>query len=352
MVRFGWMANGTMRHLACLLASAVGTLWAQDAGSATDPTIRVDVKLVRILATVKDSTGALVGSLQRGDFDVRDNGVRQNISVFERQTEQPLSVAVLIDNSGSTAKDLKYETESVTRFLKALFHEGNPEDAAALYSFNWQVVRQNNFTRSVAAVERNLRFLRGDAGTSLYDAILLASRDIEDRRGRKVLVVVTDGGDTTSRSDFQRAVEAAQLADVVIYPILVVPVNADAGRNTGGENALTTIALRTGGRVFQPTLGSQMDAAFDQILRDLRTQYLIGFYPRDVPPTKDRYHSLRVGVQDPTARVVARDGYYGEAVPETIPVSGGGGPGPAMGEDQTLRPRKPPVPKVSKGKGP
>ena len=150
----------------------------------------------------------------------------------------------------------------------------------------------------------------------------------------------------------QRAVEAAQLADVVIYPILVVPVNADAGRNTGGENALTTIALRTGGRVFQPTLGSQMDAAFDQILRDLRTQYLIGFYPRDVPPTKDRYHSLRVGVQDPTARVVARDGYYGEAVPETIPVSGGGGPGPAMGEDQTLRPRKPPVPKVSKGKGP
>ena len=157
---------------------------------------------MRILATVKDPSGALVGSLEKDDFEVRDNGVPQQISVFERQTDQPLSVAVLIDNSGSTAKDLKYETESVTRFLRALLREGNPEDAVALYSFNWQIVKQNGFTRNVAAVERSLRALRGEAGTSLYDAILLASRDIEDRHGRKVLVIVTDGGDTTSHSRF------------------------------------------------------------------------------------------------------------------------------------------------------
>ncbi len=121
----------------------------------------------------------------------------------------------------------------------------------------------------------------GEAGTSLYDAILLASRDIEDRPGRKVLVIVTDGGDTTSHADFQRAAEAAQLADAVIYPVLVVPITNEAGRNIGGENALTTLAERTGGRVFAPSLGAALDQAFDQIIRDLRTQYLLGFYPKE-----------------------------------------------------------------------
>src|ERR1019366_10667441 len=104
------------------------------------------------------------------------------------------------------------------------------------------------------------------AGTSLYDAILLASRDIENRRGRKVLVVVTDGGDTISRTDFQRATEAAQLADAVIYPVLVVPITNDAGRNIGGENALTTLSQRTGGRVFAPSAAAELDRAFAEIL--------------------------------------------------------------------------------------
>jgi Ca-activated chloride channel homolog len=299
-------------RLALLFLSASAVAFAQ---GDDDVTFRADVQLVRILATVKDQAGALVGSLEKADFEVRDNGVPQQISVFERQTDQPLSVAVLIDNSGSTAKDLKFETESVTRFARALLREGNPEDAVSLYSFNWEIVKQNGFTRNVTAIERSLRALRGEAGTALYDAILLASRDIEDRPGRKVLVVVTDGGDTISRSDFGRAIEAAQLADAVIYPVLVVPITNDAGRNTGGENALTTMSLRTGGRVFEPTLGAALDQSFDQIIRDLRTQYLIGFYPRNVPPTKERFHSLDIRLRDGSLQVKARNGYYGEARP-------------------------------------
>jgi Ca-activated chloride channel family protein len=298
-------------RLALLFLSTCAIACAQ--ADPDDAVFRADVQLVRILATVKDGAGALVASLQKSDFEVRDNGVPQQISIFERETDQPLSVAVLIDNSGSTAKDLKFETDSVTRFLRALLREGNSNDAVSLYSFNWEIVKQNGFTRNVAAVERSLRALHGEAGTSLYDAILLASRDIEDRPGRKVLVIVTDGGDTTSRSDFQRATEAAQLADAVIYPVLVVPITNDAGRNIGGENALTTLALRTGGRVFQPTLGTALDQTFDQIIHDLRTQYLIGFYPRNVPPTKERFHSLQVSLKDPGLQVKARNGYYGEA---------------------------------------
>jgi Ca-activated chloride channel homolog len=347
MARSGWRENGTRMRLAPLLhnPSAAwpllgGALLAvASAALCQEPSIRIDVQLVRVLATVKDPGGALVGSLEKSDFTVRDNGVPQEISVFERQTDQPLSVAVLIDNSGSTAKDLRYETDSVTRFLHALFREGNPEDAAALYSFNWEIVRQNNFTRNVAAVERSLRGLRGEAGTALYDAILLASRDIQDRRGRKVLVIVTDGGDTISHTDFQRAVEAAQLADAVIYPVLVVPIANEAGRNVGGENALTTFAERTGGRVFAPSLGASMDQAFDQILRDLRTQYLLGFYPKNVPLTKERFHTLEVGVADPRLQVKARSGYYGEAF--TAATGSGSDVGPNSG-DESVRARKPP----------
>ena len=115
---------------------------------------RSDVQLVRILATVKDPSGALVGSLEKTDFSVGDNGAPQQIAVFERQTDQPLSIAVLIDNSGSTAKDLRYETDSVTRFVRALTREGNPRDAVSLYSFNWEIVRQIGFTRNAGAINR------------------------------------------------------------------------------------------------------------------------------------------------------------------------------------------------------
>jgi Ca-activated chloride channel family protein len=328
-------------RLALLFLSTLALIAAKTAAAQTtvenaEPIFRADVRLVRILATVKDQTGALVGSLEKGDFTVSDNGVAQQISVFERQTDQPLSVAVLIDNSGSTAKDLKFETDSVTRFLRVLLKDGNPQDAVALYSFNWEIVKQNGFTRNVPAVERSLKALRGEAGTALYDAILLASRDIENRPGRKVLVIVTDGGDTTSRSDFQRATEAAQLADAVIYPVLVVPITNEAGRNVGGENALTTLAERTGGRVFAPSLGAALDQAFDDIIHDLRTQYLLGFYPKDVPLTKERFHTLQISPGNPRLQVKARSGYYGEAQPAAAAKTDTG-----PDSDSVRKPRKP-----------
>lgn len=275
--------------------------------------IRVDVQLVRVLATVKDRSGALLDSLDRGDFAILDNGIEQRISVFERRTEQPLSVALLVDTSGSTAKDLKYEVDSVTRFLHALFKEGNPEDTVSLYSFNYEIVQQKGFTRNEGALESKLRGLHAEAGTALYDAIYLASRDLQNRKGRKVLLIVTDGGDTVSGKDFHAALNEAQLADAVIYPILVVPIAGDAGRNIGGEHALTSFAKGTGGRVSEPTVGAALDLAFAGILRELRTQYLLAYYPHDVPLTKDRFHRLEVRVHRPQLQVIARNGYYGEA---------------------------------------
>lgn len=280
---------------------------------AQESTFRVDVNLVRILATVKDNNGRLIGDLEKQDFTVLDNGAPQQIAVFERRTEQPLLVSLLIDNSGSTAKDLKYEIESVNRFLRALFSEGNPNDALALYSFNYEVRRLSHFTRSQSTLDRSLKGLKGEAGTSLYDAIFLAAREMEDREGRKVIVVVTDGGDTTSVKDFHAALKAAQRSDAVIYSILVMPITNDAGRNIGGENALTTMGERTGGRVFAPSLGPGIDKAFADILKELRTQYLLGFYPKNVPLSADPFHKLDIRARDSDLRVSARNGYYGES---------------------------------------
>jgi Ca-activated chloride channel family protein len=293
------------RTLAVLIALGMVTL-------AQESTFRVDVSLVRILATVKDNSGRLVGNLEKEDFTIFDNGAPQQVAVFERRTEQPLLVSLLIDNSGSTAKDLKYEIESVNRFVHALFTEGNQQDALALYSFNYEVRKLTNFTRSQATLERSIKGLKGEAGTSLYDAIYLAARELEDRDGRKVIVVVTDGGDTTSVKDFNGALKAAQLSDAVIYSILVMPITSDAGRNIGGENALTTIGERTGGRVFSPNLGPGIDKAFADILKELRTQYLLGYYPKNVPLNADPFHKLQIKVRGDDLRVSSRNGYYGE----------------------------------------
>ncbi len=285
---------------------AVGSLAAQ-------PVYRSNVRLVRILATVKDMNGNPVGSLNKSDFRVFDNGVEQQIAVFDRESEQPLSAAILVDTSGSTAIELKYETDSVNRFLKTLLREGNPDDTAALYTFNWQVTLQCSYTRRLDRLEQALRRLKPEGGTSMYDAMYLASQDLGDRGGRHAMIVVTDGGDTTSSKTYHQALEAVQLADAIVYPILVVPITNDAGRNIGGENALTTLAAATGGRVFAPSVGAELDRAFGDILRDLRTQYVLGFYPKGVPATKDRFHRLKIALNRPGLQAQYRTGYYGDS---------------------------------------
>jgi Ca-activated chloride channel family protein len=289
-----------------LAFSLAGLLGAQD------QVFRTDVHLVQVTATVKNAAGDVVGNLQPSDFEIFDNGVRQQVAVMHRQTEQPLSIALLIDTSGSTNRALKYETDSALKFLHAMFAESHPEDAVSLYTFNYEVTEQKTFTRNVAAVEAKLKLLHGEAGTSMRDAVFFASQALEGRTGRKVMVVVTDGGDTTSGHSLRDALEAAQLADAVIYPVVVVPVQSDAGRNVGGENELTFLAQGTGGRTFLPTIGA-LDRAFADILRELRTQYVLGFYPKDVPLTKDRFHKLEVRVKQPELKVSARNGYYGES---------------------------------------
>jgi len=279
------------------------------------PTFTAEVKLVRLLVTVKDKAGGAVGGLNQSDFAVTDSGAQQQIRFFERNTAQPLSIALLIDASGSAVKDFKVETDSVAKFVKALFGSGNPRDTASLYVFNYQVRQLVGFARRANTIIGQLRMVKPEAGTSLYDAIYLTAPDLEVREGRHVMVIVSDGGNTTSIKDFKAALEAAQRADAVIYPIVIIPIKNDAGRNLGGEHALQSLAEDTGGRIFQPMLGQQLDKAFDDILLALRTQYLLGYYPANLPRGTPKFHLVHVDVAGTDLRATTRAGYYGEAVP-------------------------------------
>lgn len=283
---------------------------AQSTQTQQPPTFSANVNLVRLLVSVRDANGALITNLDRQDFRVLDSGVEQNISVFERNTSLPLSVAVMVDTSGSTRADLHYEEDSVLRFVPTLLDAGNPDDMFALFSFNWRVSLESDFSRSLKRAEHALHALHGEGGTSLYDAIYLVSDTLSDRQGRHVMILVTDGGDTTSYKKYQDALAAAQRSDVVIYPVVVIPIAGDAGRNTGGEHALATLAESTGGRIFYPEGFDRLDAAFADILHELRTQYLLGYYPRNVQQQPRSFHAIQVEIPNAPVRISARSGYY------------------------------------------
>ncbi|MFL6354860.1 MAG: VWA domain-containing protein [Bryobacteraceae bacterium] len=274
------------------------------------PSFSVRVNLVRLLVSVHENSGAPITNLNKTDFRVFDSEAPQDIAVFERNTSLPLSVAIMVDTSGSTQIELRNEVDSVLRFIPTLLSAGNRDDMFALFSFNWRTNMELDFCRNQHRAERVLHALRGEGGTSLYDAIYLASDSLADREGRHVMLVVTDGGDTTSYKRYEDALKAAQRADALVYPIIVVPVANEAGRNTGGEHALATLAESTGGRIFYAAGFEQLDAALTVILQALRTQYLLGYYPKDIREEPNLFHSVKVEVHDPGLKVTVRKGYY------------------------------------------
>ncbi len=310
------MKSSRMKFCVVLLAAAAALAFGQQpssGGAGAPPRFTAETKMVRLLVNVKDANGDLVGSLEKSDFSVYDCGVKQEIDAFERQTALPLSISVLIDISASTLKDIRYETTSLEKFFKALLESGNTKDAAAVYAFNDSITLLRDFTRNQSRLAGSMRNLNSVGSTALYDAIVLASEGLTDREGRHVLVIVTDGGDTGSKYLFRDAIKEAHLADAVVYPIVVVPITNDAGRNVGGENALAQIAKDTGGRTFYPSVGAQLDQSFADILRDLRRTYLLAYYPHDLPKNAPEFHPVRVEMSRKDLRPSTRAGYYGDA---------------------------------------
>lgn len=302
------------RIAALALLVAVAGIRAQEPEPAV---FTADVRLVTLPATVKDVRGAPVGDLDREDFSILEEGEPRELAVFERRTNRPLSVVLMLDVSLSTAIELRYERESASRFLAGLLGPGShASDQAAIFSFSSDVEVLQAFTRDDGLLNKALSRVRPQTGTSVYDAMVLASQELEGREGRRVIIVITDGGDTTSSVRFADALRAAHDAEAAIYPLIVLPIRSDAGRNRGGEHALMTLAKNTGGESFVQYGSSNLDEAFGEILRNLRTQYLLGYYPAG-EGAGDGFRSVEVRVSREGATVLVRSGYF--AAPRAAP---------------------------------
>ena len=259
--------------------------------AAQETTLRVDVKLVSIFVNVTDRNGAIVGGLAREDFAVAEDGRPQQIAVFERQSELPLNLTLAIDTSGSVRKDMAQEADAARRFAHAILR---PQDRMSLLQFATDVRELTPFTNQVAQIDRGLSQLRGDWATALYDAIYLGSQRLGGKQGRKVLILISDGDDTAKSTTYAQALEAALRNEVMIYSIIDVPIEASAGRDLGGEHALITLAEQTGGKSFYESDGG-LDKAFARVSDDLRTQYLLGYYPKNQEPGRP-FHRVQVTI--------------------------------------------------------
>jgi len=251
--------------------------------------IRVQTDLVNILASVTDANGRPIPDLTQDAFSLSEEGAPQKIERFEAQTNRPLDLALMVDSSMSAYKDLKVEMEAAAHFIRQVVRPG---DTLGVFEFDESVTQLSNFSDNVPKLQDAVHQIRMGAGTSIYDALVLGSNALRRRPEgrRRAIVLVTDGGETTSVSKFEDARRVAVDSGTLLYSIIIRPVNNENGRNTAGEHALITITDSTGGAMFIVNDMSQLDQMFDRIDRELRTQYLLGYYPQPPPPPGSYRH--------------------------------------------------------------
>jgi len=269
--------------------------------------IRVTVNLVNVLVSVLDEHNRPAPDLPLEAFQLFEEGVAQKIDKFESETLQPLDLAIMIDASLSAHKEITFEQEAAAHFIRQVLRPG---DRLSVFSFDENVTQSAPFSDNVAELQAAVRRIPAGAGTSIYDAVLLGSRALE-RRGddrRRVIILVTDAGETTSRADFDSARKEAVLSNTLLYTIVIRPVKSESGRNTAGEHALETMTDTTGGAMFYPDSAQELGAIFDRIDRELRTQYRLAYYPNPRGPA-NTYRSIVVKVAAADYKVRHRKSY-------------------------------------------
>jgi Ca-activated chloride channel homolog len=258
--------------------------------------IRVSVNLVNVLVSVLDDNNRPAPDLPVEAFQLFEEGVPQKIVVFESETKQPLDIALMIDASLSAHKEISFEQQAAAHFIAQVLR---PEDHLSVFAFDENVRQIAGFSDNIKVLQNAVQKIPDGSGTSIYDALVLGSGALEHRKEdrRRVIIMVTDGGETTSRSDFEAARKAAVRANTLLYSIIVRPVKNESGRNTAGEHAIETITDTTGGAIFFPDTAQDLDVIFDRIDRELRTQYRLGYYPNPPCPA-NTYRSIEVKVLD------------------------------------------------------
>src|SRR5271168_3493475 len=270
-------------------------------GESQDPAnqrgrIRVTVNLVTVLASVLDDHNRPAPDLPIEAFQIFEEGVQQKIEVFESETSQPLDLALMIDASLSAHKEFGFEQEAAAHFIRQVLR---PNDKLGVFGFDESVTQYAAFSDNVSALQEAVRKIPGGAGTSIYDALVFGSRAMEKRGEgrRRVIILVTDAGETTSGYDFEVARKEAVRSGALLYTIVIRPVKNESGRNTAGEHALETITETTGGAMFYPDTPQELGIIFDRIDQELRTQYRLAYYPNPRGPANS-YRSIEVKVLD------------------------------------------------------
>jgi VWFA-related protein len=302
-----------MRVFSCVLL----IVWSAGAQS----TIKVDVDVVNVLCTVRGRNGALVTNLDRENFEIREDGKRQQIRYFARETDVPLTLGLLVDVSGSVRRLMQAEKDTAEHFLKQILR---PQDQALIVGFSSTVKLWQDFTNSAGLLVSTLEQLhaipfRGvpkDGGpapaTLLYDAVQSAAADkFQSVPGRKAMLAISDGIDVGSRHTIENAIRAAQSANTIIYGICF------RTSKISGCPYLQSLAEPTGGRMFVLTPETPLSTIFDTIQVELRSQYSIGYVSSN-PARDGSFRKLQVEVRPRGFKVAVRKGYYGsrESAPQ------------------------------------
>lgn len=296
---FGFSCVVVLLSCGCLIAQAKKT--------GDDFKLVVDVDLVTVQATVTRPDGSWVPGLKREDFQVYDNGRLQEIKLFGRESELPLQLCLLFDSSASIATELRTQQEAAVQFLASILR---PVDRVSVLRVSDDVEELVRSSHRLDRLSNAIRSIRPGGGTSLYDAVYLAAGILSETRGRKVIVVITDGTDTTSELSLKDCLKRTQIAEAVVYALVVQPIKSEPGRNLAGEHAMFYLVERTGGRFFRVPSAQAIYNSFDQISEELRTQYSLGYYPQPPVRARDEFRRIEVRVADPAYIVRAREGYY------------------------------------------
>lgn len=286
-----------------------------------DDVVSINSNLVSVPASVVDNYGRALAGLKLEDFELRVDGQVKAISDIS-YSDTPVRLALLFDNSSSLVSARDFEKQAAIRFFRTVMR---PTDQAAIYNVYTEVVLAQPLTSDVRALVRTIEnFGKPEGATRLFDAIVQAASYLRPQPGRKVIVIVSDGEDTLSDTDFEETLRTAQAADCQIYAVQTKQIeyvmqtgqplgNANL-RSLAAERRLQEFSAQTGGAVYSPLAVGELDAAFAQISADLAQQYVLSYYPVDEKQDgRFRAISLRV-LSHPDARIRARKGYYASKI--------------------------------------
>lgn len=280
------------------------------------PTIHVESRLVNVALNVADETGAPVGGLTQEDFEILEDGRPQKIAIFDKESTTPLQIVLAIDASGSVIIDERLEIQAAKNFVRSILR---PQDALDVMEFADNVTELVPFTNDVHRIESGLGHIGLGDSTALYDAIYLAGQRLSEMpvnaAQRRVIVLITDGENTTRHGGYDSALEQAERAGAMVYSLIIVPIEADAGRNTGGEHVLIQMARDTGGKYYYVEDKRDLAPAFAHVSDDLRTQYTLGYYAPQKGGDASGLRHIEIRMKDPALRAKYklryRTAYYG-----------------------------------------